>query len=231
MADSSTFVALPRASLASGLRRPAGCDDIIQEKASPSKDRAPLQQLLTRLRAGDTLVVWKLARLGRSLNNLVMLVMGFQQQGIHFVSLPDHLDTTTAQGRLLFNLVASLAEFERDIIRECTKARLTAARGRPKGFQNSPLESPSGPHTLSAARQNRGRNRPATRRGPGHDSLQPRAPRRSYERQSEASWGSRNFSLRCNENPYPTKRPVPASSRGVGWPRRITLNRVARWPF
>ena len=74
----------------------AGCTDIIQEKASFSKDRPQLQLLLTRLRAGDTLVVWKLDRLGRSLKDLVTLVTGFQEKGVHFVSLHDHLDTTTA---------------------------------------------------------------------------------------------------------------------------------------
>ncbi len=85
---------------------------------------------MTRLRPGDTLVVWKLDRLGRSSKDLVTLVSGFQQQGGHFVSLKDHLDTTTAQGRLLFNQFVSLAEFERDSIRERTKAGLTAARAR-----------------------------------------------------------------------------------------------------
>ena len=88
----------------------------------------------TWLRAGDTLAVWKLDRLdrlGRSLKDLVALVTSFQEKGGHFVSLRDHLDTTTAQGRLMFNLFASLAEFECDIIRERTKAGLTAARPRP----------------------------------------------------------------------------------------------------
>lgn len=108
----------------------AGCVEIVQKKASSSKERPQLQLLLNRLRAGDTLVVWKLDRLGRSLKDLVTLVTGFQDKGIHFVSLHDHLDTTTAQGRLMFNLFASLAEFERDIIRERTKAGLTTARAR-----------------------------------------------------------------------------------------------------
>ena len=75
------------------------------------KERPALQGLLTRLQPGDTLVVWKLDRLGRSLKNLVELVLRFQEQDIQFVSLQDHLDTSTAQGRLMFNLFASLAEF------------------------------------------------------------------------------------------------------------------------
>lgn len=82
------------------------------------KERPALQHLLTRLRPGDTLVVWKLDRLSRSLKDLVTLISGFQQQGVQLVSLKDHLDTTTAQGRLMSNLFASLAEFERDIIRD-----------------------------------------------------------------------------------------------------------------
>ena len=88
-----------------------GCAEVAQEKVSSVKERPALQHLLTRLRPGDTLVVWKLDRLGRSLKDLVTLVTGFQDKGIHFVSLQDHLDTTTAQGRLMFNLFASLAEF------------------------------------------------------------------------------------------------------------------------
>ena len=104
-----------------------GCAEVAQEKASSVKERAALQHLLTRLRPGDLLVVWKLDRLERSFRDLVLLVTGFQEQGIHFVSLQDHLDTTTAQGRLMFNLFASLAEFERDIIRDRTNAGLTVA--------------------------------------------------------------------------------------------------------
>ena len=131
-----------------------GCTDVRHEKASSVKERPALQQLLTQLRAGDTLVVWKLDRLGRSLKDLVTLVVGFQQQGVHFISLQDHLDTTTAQGRLMFNLFASLAEFERDIIRERTRAGLTAVRargrqgGRPKGLSKEALSKAQAAKTL-----------------------------------------------------------------------------------
>jgi DNA invertase Pin-like site-specific DNA recombinase len=107
-----------------------GCVEVAQEKVSSVKERPALQHLLTRLRPSGTLVAWKLDRLGCTLKDLVTLVTGFQDKGIHFVSLQDHLDTTMAQGRLMFNLFASLAEFERDIIRERTKAGLTAARAR-----------------------------------------------------------------------------------------------------
>ena len=117
-----------------------GYAEVVQEKVSSVKERPALQHLLTRLRPGDTLVVWKLDRLRRSLNALVTLVTEFQDKSIHLVSLQDHLDTTTAQGRLMFNLFALLAEFERGIIRKCTKAGPTAAQahrrqgGRPKGL-------------------------------------------------------------------------------------------------
>jgi DNA invertase Pin-like site-specific DNA recombinase len=96
--------------------------------------------MLDILREGDTVIVWKLDRLGRSLKELFTLVDDFQRKGIGFRSLNDAIDTTTAQGRLVFNLFASLAEFERDMIRERTKAGLAAARargrvgGRPKGL-------------------------------------------------------------------------------------------------
>ena len=120
------------------------------EKVSSVKERPALQHLLTRLRPGDTLVVWKLDRLGRSLKDLVTLVSRFQQQGVHFVSLQDHLDTTTAQGRLMFNLFASLAEFERDIIRERTKAARARGRpgGRPKGLSKEALSKAQAAKTL-----------------------------------------------------------------------------------
>ena len=118
----------------------AGCQKIFQEKVSSAKERPQLQKLLEILREDDTVMVWKLDRLGRSLKELFTLVNDFQSKGIGFRSLNDAIDTTTAQGRLVFNLFASLAEFERDLIRERTRAGLAAARargrvgGRPKGL-------------------------------------------------------------------------------------------------
>lgn len=118
----------------------AGCQRVFQEKVSSAKARPQLQKMLDILREGDTVIVWKLDRLGRSLKELFTLVDDFQRKGIGFRSLNDAIDTTTAQGRLVFNLFASLAEFERDMIRERTKAGLAAARargrvgGRPKGL-------------------------------------------------------------------------------------------------
>ncbi len=84
------------------------------------------------LRAGDTLVVWKLDRLGRSLSHLVTIVTDLQPQGMHFKSLQEQIDTTSGTGKLVFHLFAALAEFERDLIRERTLAGLAAARARGK---------------------------------------------------------------------------------------------------
>ena len=119
----------------------AGCQTIFREVASGAKAARPvLEDVLSRLRAGDVLVVWKLDRLGRSLTHLVTLTNELMARKIGLVSLNDPIDTRTAQGRLVFNIFASLAEFERDLIRERTHAGLEAARargkhgGRPKGL-------------------------------------------------------------------------------------------------
>ena len=119
----------------------AKCDEIFTEVASGSKTVRPvLDDLLSRLRSGDVLVIWKLDRLGRSLKHLVTLTNELIDRQIGLISLNDPIDTTTAQGRLVFNIFASLAEFERDLIRERTQAGLDAARargrtgGRPSGL-------------------------------------------------------------------------------------------------
>ncbi|MDO1449185.1 recombinase family protein [Rhodocytophaga aerolata] len=124
----------------------AGCEQIYKEKVSAaSTDRLQLQKMMDSLRNGDTVVVWKLDRLGRSLKELIERVTNFQQKGIGFISLNDSIDTTTPQGRLVFNIFASLAEFEREIIRERTKAGLAAAKargrqgGRPKGLSKEAI--------------------------------------------------------------------------------------------
>ncbi len=138
--------------------RKAGCQKIFQEKVSSAKDRPQLQKLLETLREGDTLIVWKLDRLGRSLKELITLVNDFQQKGIGFRSLNDAIDTTTAQGRLVFNIFASLAEFERDLIRERTRAGLSAARargrqgGKPKGLTKEAQAKAAAVKTLYAGK-------------------------------------------------------------------------------
>lgn len=118
-----------------------GCEKIFTEHISSArKERPQLEAMLAQLRMGDVVVVWKLDRLGRSLRELVDLVSRFDQLQVGFVSLQDHIDTTTPSGKLTFHLFAALAEFERDIISSRTKAGLAAARargrkgGRPKGL-------------------------------------------------------------------------------------------------
>ncbi len=85
------------------------------------------------LREGDTLVVWRLNRLGRSLPDLVRIVTELDERGVGFESLTEKIETTNASGKLMFHLFAALAEFERNLIRERTKAGLSAARGRVGG--------------------------------------------------------------------------------------------------
>jgi DNA invertase Pin-like site-specific DNA recombinase len=121
----------------------AGCERIYQDVASGSKTARPaLDELLEQIRADDVLVIWKLDRMGRSLPHLVELVGELVRRKVGLLSLNDPIDTTSAQGRLVFNLFASLAEFEREVIRERTKAGLSSARergrvgGRPKGLSS-----------------------------------------------------------------------------------------------
>jgi len=121
--------------------RQAGCTAVHQEVSSGARAARPvLDALLTRLRCGDVLVVWKFDRLGRSLAHLVALVNVLMQKGVGLQSLQDPIDTTTPRGRLNLHLFAALAEFERDLIRERTHVGLATARargrkgGRPKGL-------------------------------------------------------------------------------------------------
>src|SRR6266545_5471384 len=118
----------------------AGCERIFTDRISGAKSERPgLTDALEFVREGDVLVVWKLDRLGRSLQQLIETVTGLAARGIEFRSLTEQIDTTTPGGKLIFHIFGSLAEFERDLIRERTKAGLTAARargrigGRPKG--------------------------------------------------------------------------------------------------
>lgn len=110
----------------------AGCDKIISEKASGngSKERPELDRLVENLRAGDVLVVYKLDRLGRSTFKLLGLTEELQQRGIEFVSLKDHIDTSSSIGKAMFRMLAVLAEMERELIVERTQAGLQAARKR-----------------------------------------------------------------------------------------------------
>ena len=140
--------------------RKVGCKKIYQETVSGAKAaRLQLDLMLDNLRAGDVLVIWKLDRLGRSLQHLVELVHGLMEKGVGLKSLNDPIDTTTPQGRLSFNLFASLAEFERDLIRERTQAGLSAARargrrgGRPRGLPSSAEVTARAAETLYTERK------------------------------------------------------------------------------
>lgn len=114
--------------------RKAGCKDenIYQEKQSGKSrnGRTELKAMLEAVKPGDTLVVWRLDRLGRSTRDLIELIGELDSQGVGFISLNENIDTTSAQGKLIFTVFSALAEFERNIISERTKAGLDAARAR-----------------------------------------------------------------------------------------------------
>ena len=108
-----------------------GCYRVWADQASGSRARRPqLDELLDHLRDGDTLVVWRLDRLGRSLRHLLDVVTDLEARGVGLCSLTEQIDTTTATGRLVFAVFAAMAEFERDLIRERTQAGLAAARAQ-----------------------------------------------------------------------------------------------------
>ena len=114
----------------------AGCDRVFQDKASGAKaDRPGLTAALSFVREGDILTVWKLDRLGRSLPHLIETVNALEARGVSFRSLTEAIDTTTPGGRLVFHIFGALGQFERDLIRERTRAGLdaAAARGRQGG--------------------------------------------------------------------------------------------------
>lgn len=111
----------------------AGCERVFVEKATGAqRDRPELKAALDYIRAGDALVVWKLDRLARSLPQLIETVAVMEQRGVGLRSLTEAIDTTTAGGRLIFHVFGALAEFERAVIRERTRAGLDAARARGK---------------------------------------------------------------------------------------------------
>jgi DNA invertase Pin-like site-specific DNA recombinase len=126
----------------------AGCGRVFEDRASGAKaDRPGLADALAYVREGDVLVVWKLDRLGRSLPHLIETVTALERNGVGFRSLTEAIDTTTPGGRLIFHMFGALGEFERDLIRERTRAGLAAAvaRGR-KGGRKRVI----GPDTLGS---------------------------------------------------------------------------------
>ncbi|EMB4689237.1 recombinase family protein [Citrobacter farmeri] len=109
----------------------SGCELIFEDKMSgKTADRPGLKRLLRTLSEGDTLVVWKLDRLGRSMRHLVTLIEELRQRGVNFRSLTDSIDTSTPMGRFFFHVMGALAEMERELIVERTRAGLEAARAK-----------------------------------------------------------------------------------------------------
>lgn len=131
--------------------REAGCSRIFVDKASGALERRPeLDKALDYIRPGDTLVVWRLDRLGRSLRHLLDQVQALQARDVGFTSLRESIDTMTPGGRLIFHVFGALAEFERDLIRERTKAGLEAARARGRTGGRRPTMTPE---KLAVARE------------------------------------------------------------------------------
>lgn len=132
-----------------------GCEQICVEIASGTKTARPvLDEIMRNIRDGDILVVWKLDRLGRNLAHLIQLTTKLTEIKVGFISLNDPIDTTTIQGRLVFGIFASLAEFERELIRERTQAGLKSAKargrkgGRPKGLSQEAIDKAAAAEAL-----------------------------------------------------------------------------------
>jgi DNA invertase Pin-like site-specific DNA recombinase len=132
-----------------------GCERIFQEKKSSRIERQELNKMIEQLRSGDTVVVWKLDRLGRTTLELIKLIQSFNEKNIKFKSIQDNfIDTTSPNGKLIFAIFSALAEHEREVISERTKAGLESARargrlgGRPKGLSNEAKMKASAAVTL-----------------------------------------------------------------------------------
>jgi len=122
----------------------AGCKIIYEEKASGSKlDRLELENCLKSLRKGDELVVWKLDRLGRSLSQLINIIEEIREKGVEFSVITENIDTSTPSGKMMFHIFATIAEYERSMIKERVNAGLEVARkkgrygGRPNALSDS----------------------------------------------------------------------------------------------
>ena len=149
----------------------AGCERVFTDTISGAKwtaqERVGLTEALTFMRPGDILVVWKLDRLGRSLQHLIETMTLLQERGIGFKSLTEQIDTTSSGGKLIFHVFGALAEFEHDLIRERTQAGLQAARargrqgGRPAGWtrRNSSCSTPYMATKIIPSRTSYGRSR------------------------------------------------------------------------
>jgi len=119
-----------------------GVDEIYEEKITGShRNRQQLSELLRKLRAGDTLVIWRLDRLGRTVKQLLAMVENFKQKGIHFVSLQETIDTSTSTGKSIFEAFCALAQMERDVISERTKVGMIVAKKSGRSIGKKPIES------------------------------------------------------------------------------------------
>jgi DNA invertase Pin-like site-specific DNA recombinase len=119
-----------------------GCTDIYQDMTSGAKaNRTGLEDALSHLRTGDTLVAWRMDRVFRNLKHMVELSADLERRGVHFQSLTEHIDTSTPAGKLVYHLFAAIGEFERDLIRERTNAGLAAARARGRKGGRKPAMS------------------------------------------------------------------------------------------
>ncbi|MGD1866952.1 MAG: recombinase family protein [Phormidesmis sp.] len=126
----------------------AGCEKIFSDRgvSGAEAERPGLDEALDRIRKKDTLVIWKLDRLGRSLSDLLSIVEYLKDRGAHFLSIQDGFDTSTASGKMVFSVIGAMAEYERNLIRERTMAGLKAARargrlgGRPKALDKSQVK-------------------------------------------------------------------------------------------
>lgn len=162
-----------------------GCDKVFVDHASGKTESRPgLDALLEQLRPGDTVVVWRLDRLGRSLRHLIELAGDFESKGVALVSLRESLDTSTPGGRLIFHVFGALAEFERDLIRERTYAGLAAARARgrvggrptvwtPEKLRTARAMHASGEHDVSSIARVLGVSRATVYRGLAQASRTP----------------------------------------------------------
>jgi DNA invertase Pin-like site-specific DNA recombinase len=157
--------------------RSAGCDRLFVDKASGSREHRPaLDGMLEQLRPGDTVVVWRLDRLGRSLRHLIEIFSELDNRGVAVRSLTESIDTSTPGGKLIFHVFGALAEFEKDLIRERTIAGLAAARargrngGRPTVWTDEKLATAaamyaSGDHDVAAIARVLGVSRASVYRG------------------------------------------------------------------
>ena len=224
----------------------AGCAKIFTEQMSGAvTDRPALHDALEFARSGDTLIVWKLDRLARSMKQLIETVETLRVRGIGFRSLTEALDTTTAQGRLVFHMFGALAEFERSLIRERTQAGLAAARragrtgGRPPKLDRR--RHRGRPGAAGQSRHRRHPNRAPARRVPGDAlSVHPGRTNREYPRRlttaalsqrPDAPGGFQPGGGRrqCAESGHLSSASLPRSPARVGEPQYSLALEPADW--